>query len=73
LDQKSVLAWNFVLVFYGLFPQGIGSIFLKKYFVVMFIDMQVARSARERCAAVTLDTIFAAPQRWAINRTDADP
>jgi hypothetical protein len=60
LDQKSVLAWNFVLVFYGLFPQGIGSIFLEKYFAVMFTGVQGARSARECRAAVTLHTTFLA-------------
>jgi hypothetical protein len=58
LDQKSVLAGNFVFVFYGLFPLRIGYVFLRKYFAVMFTGVVQARRSRERVAAVTLRSLF---------------
>lgn len=53
-----MLAWNFVLVFSGLFPRGIGSIFFEKYFVIIFIGLLAEGSARGGRETVTLHPTF---------------
>jgi hypothetical protein len=74
LDQKSILAGNFVLVFSGLFPLRIECVVQEKYLVVIVIGVQWHETNVNLVPLINLcGQYFSSLKFEAIKRTDADP